>query len=85
MMVDPEWYYEEKLKGKTVDQIKSRIRSLQRKIRQLQKEVDNPSSDGWMICPGPEVQLEMRRLYLQQAAKALMDSQEYLEKTGAQI
>ena len=35
MMVDPEWYYEEYLKGKSVEQIRSRIRSLQRKIRQL--------------------------------------------------
>ena len=79
MMVDPEWYYEEYLKGKSVDQIRSRIRSLQRKIRQLQKEVDNPNSDGWMICPSPEVQLEMHCLYLQKAKEALMDAIEYLE------
>ena len=78
MMVDPEWYYEEYLKGKTAEQIRSRIRSLQRKIRQLQKEVDNPNSGGWMICPGPEVQLQMHRLYLQQAKEALMDAIEYL-------
>ena len=78
MMVDPEWYYEEYLKGKTADQIRSHIRSLQRKIRQLQKEVDNPNSDGWMICPGPEVQLEMHRLYLQRAKEALLDTIEYL-------
>ena len=79
MMVDPEWYYEEYLKGKSAEQIRSRIRSLQRKIRQLQKEVDNPNSDGWMICPGPDVQLEMHRLYLQRANEALMDTIEYLE------
>ena len=79
MMMDPEWYYEEYLKGKSVDQIRSRIRSLQRKIRQLQKEVDNPNSDGWMICPSPEVQLEMHCLYLQKAKEALMDAIEYLE------
>ena len=79
MMVDPEWYYEEYLKGKSVDQIRSQIHSLQRKIRQLQKEVDNPDSDGWMICPSPEVQLEMYRLYLQRAKEALMDTIEYLE------
>ena len=78
MMVDPEWYYEEHLKGKSDEQIRSRIRSLQRKIRQLQKEVDNPKSDGWMICPGPEVQLEMHRLYLQRAKVALMDTNECL-------
>ena len=79
MMVSPEWYYEKNLKGKTVDEIKSQIRSLKRKIRQLQKEVDTPEFDGWMICPSPEVQLEMHRLYLQEAVKALMDAQEYLE------
>ena len=78
MMVDPEWYYEEYLKGKTAEQIRSRIRSLQRKIRQLQKEVDNPNSDGWMICPSPEVQLEMHRLYLKRAKEALMGAIEYL-------
>jgi len=82
MMVSPEWYYEENLKGKTVDQIKSRIRSLKRKICQLQKEVDNPETQGWMICPGPEVQLEMYHLYLQEAVKALMDAQEYLGSDG---
>ena len=77
MMVDPEWYYEEYLKGKTADQIRSHIRSLQRKIRQLQKEVDNPDSGGWMICPSPEVQLEIHRLYLQRAKEALLDTIEY--------
>ena len=74
MMVSPEWYYEENLKGKNADQIRSIIRSLQRKIRQLQKEVDNPNSDGWLICPGPDVQLKMHCLYLQKAKEALMDA-----------
>ena len=78
MMVSSEWYYEEHLKGKSVDQIRSIIRSLQRKIRQLQKEVDNPNSDGWMICPGPDVQLEMHRIYLKRAKEALMETIEYL-------
>lgn len=78
MMVAPEWYYEEQLKGKSAEQIRSRIRSLQRKIRQLQKAVDNPDSDAWLICPGPDVQLEMHRLYLQRAKEALMDTIEYL-------
>ena len=78
MTVDTEWYYEEYLKGKTAEEFRSRIRSLQRKIRQLQKEMDNPNSDSWMICPGPDVQLEMHRLYLQRAKEALMDTIEYL-------
>ena len=78
MMMDPEWYYEAYLKGKKTEQIKSRIRSLQRKIRQLQKEAENPNSHDRMICPGPEVQLEMHRLYLKRAKEALMDTIEYL-------
>ena len=73
MMASPEWYYEEYLKGKSADEIRSQIRSLQRKIRQLQKEVDNPNLDGCMIQPRPYVQLEMHRLYLQKAKEALMD------------
>ena len=79
MMANPECYYEEYLKGKTVEEIKSQIRSLKRIIRRLQKEVNNSESMGWQICPSPEVQLEMHRLYLQEAVKALMDVQEYLE------
>ena len=78
MMVDSERYYEEHLKGKTAGQIRSRIRNLQRKIRQLQREVDNPDSDRRMICPSPEVQLKMHRRYLQKAKEALMDAIEYL-------
>jgi hypothetical protein len=31
-----------------------------------------------MICLGPEVQLQMHRLYLQKAKEALMDAIEYL-------
>ena len=84
MMVSPEWYYEENLKGKTVDQIKSQIRSLKRKIRKLQKEADDPQSQGWMICPSPDVQLEMHRLYLQKAVEALLDAEEYLGSDARQ-
>ena len=47
MKVSPEWYYEKNLKEKTADEIKSRMHSLKHKIRQLQKEVDNPESKSW--------------------------------------
>lgn len=77
MMASPEWYYAEYLKGKNTEQIRSQIRSLQRKIRQLQKEVENHNSEGWLIFPSPEVQLEVHRLYLQKAKEALMDAIEY--------
>lgn len=81
MMVSPEWYYEENLKGKTEDQIRSQIRSLKRKIRKLEKVVADPEEypKEWMFCPSPKVQLEMYRLYLLKAGEALMDTIEYLE------
>lgn len=82
MMISPEWYYEENLKGKTVEEPKIQIRGLKCRIRQLQKEVDNPEAAGWTICPGPDVQLKMHRLYLQEAVNALMDAEEYLGRGG---
>jgi hypothetical protein len=75
MMIIPEWYFKENLKGKTVDELKSHIRSLKRKIRKLQKEMDNLDTVGCMIQPSPELQLQMHRLYLQEAMKALSDTQ----------
>ena len=59
MMVSPEWYYEENIKGKSTDQIASIIRSLKQKIKQLEKVVANPKDylQEWMICPGSEPHL----------------------------
>ena len=76
MMVSPEWYYEENIKGKSTDQIASIIRSLKRKIKQLEKVVANPKDhlQAWMTCPDPEVQLQMHRLYLQKAKEALKEA-----------
>ena len=42
MMASPEWYYEEKLKGKTAEQIMTQIRSLKRKIYRLREVIDHP-------------------------------------------
>ena len=81
MMVSPEWFYEDKLKGRTAEQIKKEIRSLRRKIGHLKKVVENQQeyTEEWGICPDPKVQLEMHRLYLQEAVNVLMDTIEYLE------
>ena len=76
MMVGPEWYYEENLKGKTEDQIGAVVRSLKRKCHHFTKVVANPKDhhQEWMICPDPEVQLAMYRLYLQKALEVLQDA-----------
>ena len=75
MMESPEWYYEENLKGKTSAQIREIIGNLKREICDLKKVVADPMAhpQEWMICPDPEVQLAMCRLYLQQAEKALAE------------
>ena len=79
MMVSPEWYSEEYLKGKTAEQLQKEVRSLKRKIGHLKKVVANPQEymDEWGMCPSPEVQLEMHGLYLQKAVEALMDAEKY--------
>lgn len=87
MMVSPDWYYEEKLKGKTAEQIKKEIRSLKRKISHLKKVVANPQDymEEWGICPDPQVLLELHGLYLQKAIEALMDAEEYLGGTPSLV
>ena len=79
MMVDPEWYCEEKLKGKTVEEIKKEIHSLKRTISHLKKVVSDPPNymEEWGICPNPQVQLQMHLLYLQKAKEALTDAVSY--------
>lgn len=81
MMVDPEGYYEEHLKGKPVNQIKAQIRSLEKEINRLQAIVAKPEcyQEDWMIRPSPEVQLKMQRLYLQKAKEVLAGIIEYLK------
>lgn len=76
-MVSPEWYYEENLKGKTSAQIREIVGNLKREIGYLKKVVADPKTypQEWMICPDPEVQLVMCRLYLQQAEKALVEAE----------
>ncbi len=73
MMVSPEWYYEENLKGKTAKEIRKGISSLKRRIGHLKKVVANPQEyvEEWGICPDPQVQLEMHILYLQKAEETL--------------
>ena len=66
MMISPEMYYEEHLKGKNAEQIMTVIRSLKREISRLSKVIENPKKyrGEWMICPNPEVQMHIYRLYL---------------------
>ena len=72
MMVSPEYYYEKYLKGKTAEQITTRIRGLKRKIGQLKKILEHPYYEC-AIDPGEDVQLAMSVEYLEQAKLALAE------------
>lgn len=39
MLISPEYYYEENLKGKTVQEIQSKIRGLKSKITRLKRKM----------------------------------------------
>ena len=73
MMVSPEWYYEEHLKGKTVEQITTTIRGLNREIGRLKKILEHPYYEC-SICPGEDVQLAMSVEYLERAKSALAEA-----------
>ncbi len=75
MMESPQSYYEEQLKGKSAEEIEAQICSLKQEISRLKKVVAKPQEymAEWGICPHPDVQLQMHRLYLQEAKIALKD------------
>ena len=76
MMISPEFFYEENLKGKSPEQIMSVIRSLKRKILKLKNIMEHPdyASREWAMHPGEDVQLSMNREYLQRAIQALEEA-----------
>jgi len=73
MMISPDAYYEEHLKGKTTDEIMSAIRGLKREIGHLKRTIENPN----YICtmhPSERVRLSCTREYLERAKAALMEA-----------
>lgn len=74
MMISPEYYYEEYLKGKNEKQILSAIRGLKNRIGHLKNVMENPNyGTKPIIRPSEDVQITCNRLYLQRAIKALGD------------
>lgn len=74
MMISPEYYYEEYLKGKNEKQILSAIRGLKKHIGHLKNVMENPNyGTDPIIHPSEDVQISCNRLYLQRAIKALDD------------
>jgi len=75
MMISPESYYEEYLKGKTKEQIMTAIRGLKQEIGRLKKTIENPYAGiNAVIHPSEETQIYWSREYLERAKEAYMEA-----------
>lgn len=75
MMISPEGYYEEYLKGKDVEQIMTVIRRLKNEIGHLKNIMEHPNyGDQPVSSPSESTRLWCDRLYLKRAKEALKDA-----------
>lgn len=75
MMISPESYYEEYLKGKTKEQIMSAIRGLKQEMGRLKNILENESLRELQIAePGAETRILCTREYLQRAKLAYSEA-----------
>jgi len=75
MMISPEVYYEEQLKGKTKEQIISAIRGLKQEIGRLKNIIESPDYGQELIVhPSEDVRLHWTREYLEKAKQAYAET-----------
>jgi hypothetical protein len=75
MMISPESYYEENLKGKTKEQIMTAIRGLKQEIGHLKNIMEGPEySIKEIIYPSEETRLHWTREYLERAKQAYAEA-----------
>lgn len=75
MMISPEGYYEEYLKGKTAAQILTTIRGLKNEIGHLKNTMEHPNYGiEPIMCPSEFIRLSCTRLYLECAKKAFEEA-----------
>jgi len=75
MMISPEGYYEEYLKGKTAEQIMTAIRGLKQEIGHLKNTMEHPEYGREPIMhPSEDVRLWCTRMYLERAKQALVEA-----------
>ena len=75
MMISPESYYEENLKGKTAEQILTVIRSLKNKIGHLKNILESPDYDMRVhMRPNEQTRISCSRDYLERAKLALIEA-----------
>ncbi|PKM53574.1 MAG: hypothetical protein CVV00_11835 [Firmicutes bacterium HGW-Firmicutes-5] len=75
MMISPESYYVEYLKGKTKEQIMGAIRGLKQEIGRLKNALENPlNSQELFMYPSEETRLLWNREYLKRARQAYAEA-----------
>lgn len=75
MMINPENYYEEYLKGKTKEQIMTAIRGLRQEIGRLKKSMENPHGCiKTVMHPSEDTRLHWNREYLERAKEAYAET-----------
>lgn len=86
MMISPEAYYEENLRGKTSEEIMRCIRSLKNEMGHLKKMIEKPPLDSIEVeSPGPDVRLYCARLYLYRAIEALKEAGGEYKPSNAEL
>ena len=73
MMICPETYYEEYLKGKNAEQIMTAIRGLKQEIGRLKNIAEHPDYQC-MIHPSEGVRISCIRDYIERAKQALVEA-----------
>ncbi len=75
MMISPESYYEECLKGKTKEQIMTAIRGLKQEIGRLKNTMESPDYGlEFIVLPSEDTRLHWTREYLERAKQAYASS-----------
>lgn len=75
MMISPESYYEEYLRGKTKEQIMSAIRGLKQEMGRLRNTMENPDyGQQEIIHPSEDTRLHWTREYLERAKQAYAEA-----------
>lgn len=87
MMICPETFYEDRLKGKTPAQIMTVIRGLKQEIGRLKNIVEHPDykSREFVMHPSESAQIFCTQLYLERAKQALVEAGgEYMPSASEQ-
>lgn len=76
MMISPECYYEEKLKGKNAEDVMLAIKDLKASINKLKNAMEHPEK-RWMVMasrPSADTKIRYIRMYLEKAKQALAEA-----------